>query len=125
MERVFNIIKAEDFNFALTNLLIDLYSSQYEKYFDELFLDENEINKLTDEELDKLTKVAAIIEYVGNRQPRAKLYDWIYSASLKLEEPYVPGAPKESVARIKRIFSAPKEFSLRNVFFDEKTLKPV
>ncbi len=44
---------------------------------------------------------------------------------LKLEEPYTPGVEKESFARIRRIISAPKEFALRNVFYDEKTLRPI
>lgn len=118
-------MKAEDFNLALTNLLIDLYSPDYERYFEELWFDKNKINQLNNEELEKLTKIAAIIEYVGNRQPNAKLYDWIYAEQLRLEEPYTPGVEKESFARIRRIISAPKEFSLRNVFYDEKTLKPL
>ncbi|MDD2498673.1 MAG: hypothetical protein PHY90_11180 [Desulfitobacteriaceae bacterium] len=125
MGRIFNIIKSEDFNLSLTNLLIDLYSQDYNKYFEELSFDEKSIDRLSREELDKLTKVAAVIEYVGNRQPNAKLYDWIYSNKLKLEYPYTPGVEKESIARIKRIISAPREFSLRNVFFDEETLKPI
>jgi SET domain-containing protein len=124
LERIFNIIHAEDFNLALTNLLIDLYSSNYEKYFEELIFNEEEIEKLNKEELEKLTKVAAIIEYIGNRQPKAKLYDWIYSDKLKLEEPYTPGLEKETFERVRRIISAPKEFASRNVFYDEKTLKP-
>ncbi|MDC3413528.1 hypothetical protein NC797_16945 [Aquibacillus sp. 3ASR75-11] len=125
MEKVLNIIKAEDFNFTLTNLLIDLYSVDYESYFEELHFDESEIENLTKVELDRLTKVATVIEYVGNRQPKAKLYKWIYSEKLRLDDPYTPGVEDESIARIKRIFSAPKEFSLRNVFFDEETLKPI
>jgi hypothetical protein len=125
MERIFNITKAEDFNFALTNLIIDLYSLEYEKYFEELCIEDKVIDNLDIEELDKLTKLAAIIEYIGNRQPKAKLYDWIYSDKLKLENPYTPGLEGESFTRIKRIISAPREFSLRNVFFDEKTLKPI
>lgn len=125
MERILNIIRAEDFNVALTNLLIDLYSSDYEKYFEELWLDEKIIDKLSSEELDKLTKVAAIIEYVGNRQPKAKLYKWIYSSKLKLGEPYTPGVEKESLQRIKRIIFAPREFCIRNVFFEEESIRPV
>ncbi|UFT99964.1 hypothetical protein KO561_03100 [Radiobacillus kanasensis] len=125
MERIFNIIKAQDFNFALTNLLIDLHSSNYQKYFEELWFDENNIGKLSKEELDKLTKLAAVIEYVGNRQPGAKLYDWIYLEKLRLEAPYTPGLEGDGFQRVKRIFSAPREFSIRNVFFEEETLKPI
>jgi hypothetical protein len=125
MERILSIIKAEDFNLALTNLLIDLYSHDYEQYFEELWFDPERINYLKKEELDKLTKTAAIIEYVGNRQPKAKLYDWIYSDKLKLEEPYTPGVENESFQRIRRIISAPKEFAIRNAFFDERTLRPI
>lgn len=125
MERIFGIIKSEDFNMNLTNLLIDLYSSDYKKKFEELWLDEKEIDKLDKQELGKLTKIAAIIEYVGNRRQGAKLYDWIYSSKLKLDYPYTPGVENESIARIKRIFFSPCEFSSRNVFFDEKTLKPI
>lgn len=125
MERIFDIVKAEDFNLALTNLLIDLYSSDYEKYFQELWLDLERIDSLPQEELDKLTKIAAIIEYVGNRQPKAKLYEWIYSERLKLQKPYTPGVEEGSFQRIRRIISAPKEFALRNVFYDEKTLRPI
>ncbi|WP_200127893.1 hypothetical protein [Salicibibacter cibarius] len=44
MERVYSIIHAADFNIALTNLLIDLYSASYEKYFDELSFDEQELD---------------------------------------------------------------------------------
>lgn len=76
---------------------IDFYSSNYEKYFEELIFTEEEIEKLNKEELEKLTKVAAIIEYIGNRQPKAKLYDWIYSDKLKLEEPYTPGLEKRNI----------------------------
>lgn len=125
MGRIFDIVKAEDFNFALTNLLVDLYSSDYERYFQELWFDLERIDSMPQEELVKLTKIAAIIEYVGNRQHKAKLYDWIYSERLKLQKPYTPGVEDGSFQRIKRIFSAPKEFALRNVFFDEKTLKPI
>lgn len=125
MERIFNIVKAEDFYLALTNLLIDLYSTSYEKYFEELWIDEKVIDNLDMEELDRLTKVAAIIEYVGNRKPKTKLYDWIYSNKLKLENPYTPGLQNESFHRVKRIISAPKEFSLRNVFFEENALRPI
>lgn len=116
---------ADDFNLALTNLLIDLYSQDYEKYFEELWFDEKEINHLNKEYLEKLTKIAAVIEYIGNRRPKAKLYDWIYSSKLKLENPYTPGVEMGTFARVRRIISAPKEFSMRNVFFDEKTLKPL
>ncbi|WP_163969720.1 hypothetical protein [Oceanobacillus halotolerans] len=125
MEKVLHIVKAEDFNMALTNLLMDLYSSDYEKYFKELYFDVKEIGHLSNDELDKLTKVAAVIEYVGNRQPGAVLYDWIYADQLKLENPYTPGVPKDSVARVKRILFASREFSIRNVFYDEETLKPI
>lgn len=125
MERVLNIIKSDDFNFSLTNLLIDLYSMDCNKYFEELLFDEEEIRYLNDEEKDKLTKLAAVIEYVGNRQTDVKLYDWIYSNDLKLKFPYTPGVEEESFARIKRIITAPKEFSLRNVFFDYMTIKPI
>ncbi len=125
MERILAITKEEDFNLALTNLLIDLYSSDYEKYFEELWFDPIQINHLTQEELDKLTKLAAIIEYVGNRQSKAKLYEWISLNQLKLQDPYTPGVENESFQRIRRIISAPREFSIRNVFFDEKTLRPV
>lgn len=125
MERILNIIKAEDFNLVLTNLLIDLCSPDSEKYFEELWFDPARIDHLTTEELDKLTKIAAIIEYIGNRQPKAKLYEWIYSERLKLEVPYTPGVEKESLQRIRRIISAPREFSIRNVFFEEKTIRPI
>lgn len=125
MERILDIIKAEDFNLALTNLLIDLYSPDNVKYFEELWFDKARIDHLNQEELDKLTKIATIIEYVGNRQPKIKLYDWIISNKLKLNDPYTPGVEKESLQRIRRIISAPREFSQRNVFFDEKTLRPI
>lgn len=125
MERILDIIKAEDFNLALTNLLIDLYSHDKEKYFEELWFDTTRIDHLNQEELDKLTKLAAIIEYIGNREPKIKLYDWIISNKLKLQDPYTPGVEKESLQRILRIISAPSEFSRRNVFFDEKTLRPI
>lgn len=125
MERVYNIIHADDFNFALTNLLIDLYSADYEKYFDDLDFDEREIDNLSNSDREKVTKVAAVVEYVGNRRKKAKLQDWIYSEKLKLDTPYTPGVPNESIARIKRIITAPKEFASRNVFYDEKTLDPV
>ncbi len=71
MERIFNIIHAEDFNLALTNLLIDLYSSNYEKYFEKLIFTEEEIEKLNKEELEKLTKVqqlSNILETGNQRQ---------------------------------------------------------
>lgn len=125
MERIFSIIQSEDFNSALTNLLIDMYSTNYQKCFETLWFDEKLIDNLSKKELDKLTKIAAVIEYVGNRQPKAKLYDWIYSNKLKLEYPYTPGVENESLSRIKRIISAPREFSTRNVFFEEKTLRPI
>jgi len=125
MEKILSIIKANDFNLALTNLLIDLYSFDYEKYFEELWFDPAQIEQLTTEELEKLIKLAAIIEYVGNRQPKAKLHEWIYLDQLKLQEPYTPGVEKGSFQRIRRILSAPKEFSLRNVFYDSQTLKPI
>lgn len=44
----------------------------------------------------------------------AKLYDWIYSNELKLKYSYTPGVEEGSFARIKRIFTAPREFSLKN-----------
>ena len=125
MERIFNIINAKDFNIALTNLLVDIYSSSYEEYFEELWIDEKIIDGLNNEELEKLTKLASIIEYVGNRQIKAELYKWIYNEKLKLQEPYTPGVEKESLERFKRIIFAPREFSLRNVFYDEKTIKPM
>ncbi|KLU62416.1 hypothetical protein CEB3_c12770 [Peptococcaceae bacterium CEB3] len=125
MGRILDIIMAEDFNLALTNLLIDLYCPDYEKYFEELRFNPAQTDSLTPEELDKLTKLAAVIEYVGDRRPKAKLYEWITSDKLKLQEPYTPGVEKESLQRIKRIISAPREFSMRNVFFDEETLRPV
>lgn len=88
-------------------------------------IEDKVIDNLDSEELDKLTKLAAIIDYIGNRKPKAKLYNWIYSDKLKLDNPYTPGLESESFARIKRIISAHREFSLRNVFFDEKTIKPI
>lgn len=125
MEVIFSIINSEDFNLSLRNLLIDLYSCAYKKYFEELWFDEAEIDELNKEQLDRLTKLAAIIHYVGNRQEEAKLYSWIYSKKLRLDYPYTPGVEEGSIARIKRIFFAPKEFSDRNVFFDEDTIKPI
>ncbi|QQK79232.1 hypothetical protein HUG20_04570 [Salicibibacter cibi] len=125
MEKVYSIIHAADFNLALTNLLIDLYSTNYEKYFDELIFDEHRVDNLSEPEREKLTKVAAVIEYVGNRQRNAILYNWIYSSKLQLDNPYTPGVENASIARIKRIMTAPKEFASRNVFYDEDTLKPV
>ncbi|WP_279146037.1 MULTISPECIES: hypothetical protein [Clostridium] len=125
MEAVYNIITSENFNIALTNLLIDLYSPNYKKYFKELTFSEKEINQLDNDSLEKLTKAATIIEYVGNRQPDAILYDWIYSKKLKLKYPYTPGVEENSIERLKRILFAPKEFSSRNVFYDEGTIKPI
>lgn len=125
MARVFDIIQSSDFNAALINLLIDLHSSNYEVYFLELDFDEAKIDDLNEEEVERLTKIAAVVEYVGNRQANAPLFNWIYSKKLKLTFPYTPGVPMESMARIRRIFSAPKEFAQRNVFYDEHTLKPV
>ncbi len=125
MERIQNIINSSDFNYSLVNLLIDLYSNDYKKYFNELYFDEENIKLLSKTEKEKLTKLAAVIEYVGNRREDAKLYNWIYSKELILENPYTPGVPEESFARIKRIFSAPREFSLRNVFYDQNTIRPV
>jgi hypothetical protein len=123
--RVLNIIKSDDFNFSLTSLLIDLYSVDSNKYFEELCFDEESIRYLNEEERVKLTKLAAVIEYIGNRTSGAKLYDWIYSTYLKLEYPYTPGVDEGSFARIKRILTAPKEFSLRNVFYDSTTIRPI
>lgn len=125
MKLISSIINSKDFNLSLRNLLIDLYSSDYKKYFEELWFDETEIEKLNKEQLDKLTKLAAIIHYVGNRQEGSKLHDWIYSKKLRLDYPYTPGLEEPSIQRIKRIFFAPKEFSDRNVFFDEDTIKPI
>lgn len=62
---------------------------------------------------------------MGNRRENAKHYDWIYSSDLKLENPYTPGVKEESFARLKRIITAPREFSSRKVFYDYKTIKPV
>ncbi|MFD1360782.1 hypothetical protein [Lentibacillus salinarum] len=125
MERVYGLIHADDFNVALTNLLIDLYSSDYKKHFLGLDFDEQKIADLSEPERETLTKIAAVVEYVGNRQPKATLYNWIYSEKLKLDKPYTPGVPEESVARVKRIITAPKEFADRNVFYDQETLEPV
>ncbi len=125
MERIRDIISSKDFNYQLVNLLIDLYSNDYERFFNELDFDEERIKELNETEKDKLTKLAAIIEYVGNRRENAKLYDWIFSNDLKLENPYTPGVEAGSSARIKRIFTAPREFSLRNVFYDHSTIKPI
>ncbi|WP_211202357.1 hypothetical protein [Salicibibacter cibarius] len=55
----------------------------------------------------------------------AILYNWIYSSKLQLDNPYTPGVENASIARVKRIMTAPKEFASRNVFYDEDTLKPV
>lgn len=125
MGRIYNIIKSDDFNFSLTNLLIDLYSEDSDKYFEELWFDEDNIQHLNKDEKDKLTKLAAVIEFVGNRKTEVKLYDWIYSNVLRLDFPYTPGVEEESFARIKRIITAPKEFSLRNVFYDYMIIKPI
>lgn len=125
MERILNIIKSDNFNFELTNLLIDLYSKDYKKYFDELKFDEDEIDELSNTEKENLTKLAAVIEYIGNRKADINLCDWVYSNKLKLDYPYTPGVEEESVSRVKRILMAPKEFSLRNVFYDYKTIKPI
>jgi len=123
--RVLDIIKSNDFNFSLINLLIDLYSMDYKRYFEELWFDEENIRHLNEDEKGKLTKLAAVIEYVGNRKTDIKLYNWIYSNELKLDYPYTPGVEEESVTRVKRILTAPKEFSLRNVFYDYTTIKPI
>ncbi|MDL0421011.1 hypothetical protein QPM05_12955 [Caldibacillus thermoamylovorans] len=76
--------------------------------------------KLNKEELEKLTKVAAIIEYIGNRQPKAKLYDWIYSDKLKLEEPYTPGLEKETFERVRRIIQHRKNLRQEMSFMMRK-----
>lgn len=125
MERIQNIINSPDFNYSLVNLLIDLYSSDYERHFNELYFDEEKIKELNKTEKENLVKLAAIIEYVGNRRENVKLYNWIYSTDLVLENPYTPGVAEDSLARLKRIFTAPREFSLRNVFYDYNTIKPV
>ena len=106
-------------------MLIDLYSQNYKIYFEKLHFNVEAIEDLNEEELDKLTKLATVIEYVVNRQPGAKLYDWIYSDKLKLEDPYTPGVEYSDLGRVKRMISAPKEFSTRNVFYEEETLKPI
>jgi hypothetical protein len=67
-------MKAEDFNLTLTNLLIDLYLQDYEKYFKELEFDEKDIDHLNKENLEKLTNIAAVFEYVGNRRSSAKVF---------------------------------------------------
>ena len=125
MERIQSIISSSNFNYELVNLLIDLYSNNYEKYFNELYYDIEKTKELSETEKDKLTKLSAVIEYVGNRRDNAKLYDWIYSKELKLKTPYTPGVEEDSIERVKRIYTAPREFSLRNVFYDYSTIKPV
>lgn len=90
MERIRNIINSADFNYSLVNLLIDLYSSDYKRYFNELYFDEEKIKSLNEKEKERLTKLAAIIEYIGNRKEDARLYNWIYSKDLVLEDPYTP-----------------------------------
>lgn len=125
MERIFYLLNCEDFNSSLTNLLVDLYSSDYKKYFKELWFDDKQFDNLDKKQLDRLTKIATIIEYIGNRKENVELHDWIYSSRLKLEYPYTPGVENNSISRVKRIIFAPKEFSVRNVFFEESTLKPI
>ena len=91
MERIQSIINSADFNYTLVNFLIDLYSNDYERHFNELYFDEEKIKELDKTAKEKLTKLAAVIEYVGNRKENAKLYNWIYSKELILENPYTPG----------------------------------
>ncbi|WP_270578490.1 hypothetical protein [Caldibacillus thermoamylovorans] len=64
--------------------------------------------------------MAAIIEYIGNRQPKAKLYDWIYSDKLKLEEPYTPGLEKETFERVRRIIQHQKNLRQEMSFMMRK-----
>ena len=125
MERIWNIINSDDFNFDLTNLLIDLYSKESLKYFKQLYFDEEFIDSLNHQQKNNLTKLAAVIEYIGNRTDNSVIYDWVYSSKLKLEDPYTPGLIEKDIHRLKRIMSAPVEFSNRNVFYDEETLKPI
>ena len=125
MERIWNIINSDDFNFDLTNLLIDLYSEDNNRYFQELYFDEKSIDSLNQKQTDNLTKLAAVIEYIGNRTDNSVIYDWVYSPKLKLKDPYTPGLIEKDILRLKRIMFAPMEFSNRNVFYDEETLKPI
>ena len=67
MERIWNIINSDDFNFDLTNLLIDLYSKESLKYFKQLYFDEEFIDSLNHKQKNNLTKLAAVIEYIGNK----------------------------------------------------------
>ena len=86
-----NIIQSNvaDFNFALTTCSL-IFT-----------FDEHRIDDLSEPNRENLTKVAVVIEYVGNRQKNATLCNWKYS-------PYTPGVESASIARIKRIMTVPK-----------------
>lgn len=118
-------MSSKNFDLYLTNLIIDFNSKSYLKYFSELEISNEFINKAEEDQIIKLTKLASIIEYFGNKRGIKKLPEWIFDKRLVLEESYSASIPKDTCYWIRTLVTAPEEFSSRNVFYDIESIEPL
>lgn len=83
-----------------------------------------DLDLCNNEELEYLTKVAALIDYClqisGIEVP-----NWIRNERLKFDKPYYHSRRLTSFDKFKLLYSSPAPFSARNVFFDIDGIKRV
>lgn len=126
MGRILDLVQKDKytFNLGITNLLIDMFDADV-YVWDSLSIEEDSILLLSKESFCNLVKVAALIDYVGNIMEITSKPSWIYRKELVLDEPFFPGCGEPSLARLRRLVTAPREFASRNVFYDKDIIKPV
>lgn len=112
-----------DENHALNHLL-DLTKKQDENFVQSIKDNPPDLDLCTQEELNFLTKVAAIIDYLFQLNG-IEVPAWLRDSRLEFDKPYFHSRRISNIDKIKLIGKSPAPLRNRNVYFELESLKRV
>lgn len=105
------------------NQLLELLKSKDSEFIKSLW-EPLDLNICLDEEIEFLTKVAALMDYYLQIHD-IEVPEWLRDEKLRFEKPYFYSEKISDFEKIKLQFTNPAPFKARNVYFDLEGIKRV
>lgn len=99
------------------NQLLELLKSKDKKFITSLKRYPVDIEKCSDEEIEYLTKTAALIDYYLQLH-NLEVPEWLRNEKLKFERPYYHSKRLSDFDKFRLIYTNPAPFRTRNVYYD-------
>lgn len=99
------------------NQLLELLKSKDMKFIDSLKHEPVDISLCENEEIEYLTKAAALIDYYLQLHS-IEVPSWLRDKKLSFKKPYYHSRRISDFDKIKLLYTSPAPFSARNVYFD-------